>query len=107
MKVPAGIGAAILAIIAVIVIAVGAWQLNWFVKEKNTERQVQIDNRQLGTQTAWRDEALDSVGEYYSTDPANSAARGVLRSQACDLISRLDGPYRTDQLIAFYQEQCA
>lgn len=94
------------AVIFAVVITVGVWQFNWFVTEKNTDRQVQIDNRQKGTQTAWRDEARNAITDYELIDPANTAARGALRVKACSLIDRLVPTYLDNDLAQFQTQEC-
>lgn len=93
-----------LVVVAIVVLA--GWQIGWWFKGENLERQVNLDNRNLGTQTAWADEALDSVAEYYTVDESNTAARGALRRQACELIGRLDDDYLTPDLSEFYVINC-
>jgi FtsZ-interacting cell division protein ZipA len=100
--------AAILGSIAILVVlAVGAWRLGWFVKEKNTEKQVQVDNHQKGTQTAWYDEAVDAIRQLEIVDPANAGAKAALSHKACDMIARLDESYRDDYLVDFEKGHCA
>jgi hypothetical protein len=86
----------------------GGRELDWWLRTDNRNRQVELDNRDLGTQTAWRDEAQDSVREFhaYPPEPEFDAARGVARNQACDLIGRLADSYVTDDLVAFNEEEC-
>lgn len=88
------------------ILAIGAWQLGWFVEEKNVDRRVGIDNRNKGTQTAWRDEALNAVSDYETVDPSNTAVRGALRNKACNLIARLTPPYRDEILVRFETREC-
>lgn len=92
--------------VVLIVLGVGMWQLGWFIEEKNVERQVQVDNRNKGTQTAWHDEARNAIVEFGTVDESNLAARNALRTKACDLIARLDTPYRDDDLVAFQAKEC-
>lgn len=87
-------------------LAVGAWQLGWFVEEKNTDRQVHIDNRNTGTQTAWRDEAVKTVADYYLVPEGHPEATGALRTKACGLIGRLRSDYLTPDLESFYAKEC-
>lgn len=94
------------AVIVIAVLAIGTWQLGWFVAEKDTDRQVQIDNRNKGTQTAWHDEVVKTIADYQLVDPANTAARGALRNKACDLIPRLTETYRDSNIVAFESQEC-
>lgn len=100
--------AAVVAWLALLVgLSVAAWKLGWFVEARNVDRQVNIDNSNKGTQTAWHDEAVNAIADYRSTDPANTAVRGALRTKACGLIARLRPPYRDDIVVAFSERECA
>lgn len=90
----------------VVVLAIGGYQLGWWLKADSTERQVQIDNSNTGTQTAWHDQAVQGIRDYELVDPSNTAARGALRNQTCELIARLSDPYRDDIIDAFYDKEC-
>ncbi len=97
----------VVAIIAsVAVLAIGGYQLGWWIKADSTERQVQIDNSNTGTQTAWHDQAIQGIRDYELVDPSNTAARGALRNQTCELIARLSDPYRGDIIVMFYDKEC-
>lgn len=93
-----------LAVIAVL--AVGVWQLGWFVSAKNVDRQVHIDNRNTGTQTAWHDQALQDIRDFTLLDPSDTARRGALRNDACNLIGRLRPDYLTQDLSDFKNQEC-
>lgn len=93
-------------VLAIIATSLISWQVGWWFKEKNTDRQVRIDNRNLGTQTAWRDEAVKTIADFELVDPANTAARGALKNKACDLIPRLRPDYTTPNLTAFAAKEC-
>lgn len=101
-----GVAIIIVAVLLFVGIGVAGWQFGWWLEAKNTDRQVNIDNRNKGTQTAWHDEVVKTIADYELIDPANTAARGALRIKACDLIPRLTSPYRDDNIVAFEQEQC-
>jgi hypothetical protein len=94
------------ALLLVVVIAVGGWQAGWWLQEKNVNRQVQIDNRNKGVQTAWRDEARNAITDYELVDPSNTAARGALRNKACSLIVRLVPSYKDGDLVQFETKEC-
>ena len=103
------LGTVAIAIVLILVVvggAVGVWKLGWFVKAKDTDRQVQIDNSNKGTQTAWRDQVVRDIKDFNLLDPSNTAQRGIIRDEACDLISRLKDPYKTPNIIRFEQEEC-
>lgn len=93
-------------VVSLAVIGVAGWQFNWWLAGKNVDKQVHIDNRNKGTQTAWLDEARNAISDYQLVDPANTAARGALRIKACTLIQRLAGPYRQDDLLTFQTKEC-
>lgn len=93
-------------IAATVVLAVGGYQLGWWLKADSTERQVQIDNSNTGTQTAWHDQAIQGIRDYELVDPSNTAARGALRNQTCELIARLSDPYRDNIIVAFEAKEC-
>lgn len=106
MKVTAGVLAAILGLILLVGLSIAAWQLNWFVAEKNLERQVHLDNRNTGTQTAWHDEAINAVTDFETTSEDYPAGRGALRTKACNLIERLTDDYLDDSLASFQAREC-
>ena len=93
-------------ILLIVVIAVAGWQFNWWLAAKNVDKQTGIDNRQKGTQVAWRDEALSSIKDFYLTPSDNTAARGVLRDQACSLGGRLTDTYKDPKIRVFMSEEC-
>lgn len=98
----ATIGVAVL----MVVVGVAGWQLDWWLQEKNVNREVQIDNRNKGVQTAWRDEARNAIADYALVDSSNTAARGALRFKACGLIDRLVPSYRDDDIVRFENKEC-
>lgn len=102
----AGVAVAIVAVALIALIAFGAWHLFWRVKKADVDRDVQIRNRNTGTQTAWRDEARATVSQFHLTPTDQAAARSALRTQACDLIVRLRPDYRTADLDTFYAQEC-
>lgn len=99
--------AVLAALVVVVIVGVGVWQFGWFVKEKDTDKQVQIDNRNTGTQTAWHDQAKQGIKDFKLLDPSNTAQRGAIKNQVCDLIPRLTDPYRDDDIVAFQKEYCS
>lgn len=95
----------VLAVVLVVGIAVGGYLGGWWLKSDATDRRVGIENRNTGTQTAWRDEALDLMNQADLLDP--SPQREALERQACDLIGRLTDTYMTDdRLVAFEEAEC-
>jgi cytoskeletal protein RodZ len=103
------LGSLVAAVAVVFCLAVGVigWQVGWWFKEQNVNRQVNIDNNNNGTQTAWRDEAQNAIADYALIDPANTAARGSLRNKACDLIGRLNDDFISPDLANFYTLECS
>lgn len=96
----------VIGVILVALLAVGGWQAGWWLNEKNVNRQVQIDNRNKGTQVAWRDEARSAVTDFYLVPAENTAARGALRNKACSLIVRLVPSYKDSDLVSFETKEC-
>jgi hypothetical protein len=87
-------------------VGIVGWQVGWWLKSENVNRQVAIDNNNTGVQTAWHDEAMKTISDYELVDPANTAARGALENKACDLIGRLNDDYRNIQINTFERENC-
>jgi hypothetical protein len=98
--------ASILAAIVVVFLVVGVWWLGWFIKERNIEKQVDIDNHNKGTQQAWHDEAVRGVSDFNTIPADQTAARNGVKAQTCQLIARLDEPYRDDIVVSFQLQEC-
>jgi hypothetical protein len=98
--------AAIIGIILIVGILVGGYQLNWWLRENNTERQVNLDNQNQGTQTARQDRAEVFITNFYVIPENNVAGRNAARQNACDLIGQLNDNYVTDELYQFQLEEC-
>jgi hypothetical protein len=90
--------------VLVILIGVIGWQFEWWLKEKNVDRQTNLDNRRMGTQTAWHDEAIELFNEADILDPAPQADN--LRRQACQLVARLTDPYKDDIIVEMELLHC-
>ncbi len=97
---------AVIGVLLLTVLSVGGWQAGWWLKEKNVNRQVQIDNRNKGVQVAWRDEARNAITDFYLVPADNTAARGALRDKACSLIVRLVPAYKDADLVNFETKEC-
>lgn len=95
----------ILCSVAAAGLAVSGYQLGWWLRADRVERTVRIENTNTGTQTAWRDEATDSISRYELL-PEDHPARGALRNQACGLIVRLTPEYLTANLAAYAAKEC-
>lgn len=99
------VGAFLLALIVVVAIGVAGWQFDWWLAEKNVDRQVRIENRNTGSQTAWRDRIntllvdIETVGE-------DQPARQAMIHEACTLSGRLTDNYLTDQIEQFQIDYC-
>jgi len=93
----------VLATLLVVGVIVGGYLGGWWLKKDTTDRRVRIENRNTGTQTAWRDEALDLMNQA-SLLPEGAPQRAALNRQACDLIGRLTGTYKTDDRIVTFEE---
>lgn len=99
------VGVTVAVLLVAVVIGVAGWQFGWWLKEKNVDRGVQVQNRNLGTQTAWHDEATDLINQA-SLLPDNAPQRAALERQACELIGRLSDPYVDDNLATFQTQEC-
>jgi len=97
--------AAIAAVVAVCVVLTALYLGGWWLKKDTTDRRVAINNRNLGTQTAWRDEAHDLINQA-SLLPENAPQVVALERQACELIDRLTDPYLDDTLAEFQAQEC-
>ena len=87
-------------------ITVVGYQFGLGLKAENVDRQVQVDNRNLGTQTAWADEAKHLISQA-SLLPDDAPQRAALEREACDYIGRLSDSYKTDDLESFQIQECA
>jgi len=108
--------------VAVVVIAVltaglslAAWQLGWFVEEKNTERRGHIDQETYQRQNSLVEAMLDDVREVRSLDvsateapsPQLDAQRTAIVSQICDSAAKLNGTIDLDSSTAqFVAVEC-
>jgi hypothetical protein len=108
--------------VAVVVVAlltaglsIGAWQLGWFVEEKNTERRGRIDQETYQRQNALVEAMLDDVREVRSIDisaaeapsPQLDAQRTAIVSQICDSAAKLNGTIDLDvSTQAFVTVEC-
>jgi apolipoprotein N-acyltransferase len=94
-----------LAVVGVALLCVGLYHGYWWLFEDSTDRRVGVTNRNLGTQTAWQDEARDKISTLELL-PEDAPQRGGLEREACELIDRLTDSYLTDQLAAFEAANC-
>ena len=96
----------IVAVLVISAVSLIGWQVGWWFNAENVDRQVRVDNTNTGTQTAWHDEVLSSISDYELLDPADTARRGAVRRQACELIPRLTDEYYTPEIQAFDEREC-
>lgn len=85
--------------------AVGLYLGAWWLRGDTVDRDVRVQNRNTGAQTAWADEARDKVEDFQLLDEGQPA-KASLRRSACELIGRLSDPYVDDQLATFQAEDC-
>jgi hypothetical protein len=103
MKTAAVIGGAILLAIA---IAIGGYQLGWWLKEDAVNRNVDITNNNTGVQTAWADQVRQGIRDFETIPSDATAARGAIANDICELIPRLNDNYITVDMTVFAQENC-
>lgn len=102
-------GACLLGLLVLTAITITVYLGAWWLRGDTKNRQVKIDNRNVGVQTAWRDEALDHITEFelLQNSPQAASAQAAEADRACDLIGRLTDNYRTDPRIdAFAERYC-
>lgn len=95
----------VLVVIAISLLGWGSYELEWFFKRENTERQVDLDNNNQGTQTAWRDEVHEYIQEI-NTLPENSPARESAKRNACEIAGRLNDEYFDLTIETFFDRNC-
>jgi hypothetical protein len=93
------------AVVLVIAVVVGGYLGGWWLRKDVTDRQVRVDNRNTGTQTAWHDEATDLINQA-ALLPTDAPQRAALERQACELIGRLTDSYVDDNLAAYQAQEC-
>jgi len=109
-----GDGEVLLAVVSVALIVLFAalayfgWLAGWWFNRENVNRQTDVDRTRSGAQVAYRDEAKRTVRDFYDVPKTETAQRGALRDQACDLIGRLTPGFREGQtlLVNFEREEC-
>jgi hypothetical protein len=98
--------AAIAALLLLAVLAVGTWQLGWFVEEQDQNQRTRIDQQRQGTQESWQREAQRTVADIARLPEGATANRAALVTQACSLIGDLRDEFLTDDLAQFDKEEC-
>lgn len=112
MSVPGTIAAAIGAVVAVVVLSVAAWQLDWFVKEKNTDRQTQVTNNSIGRQQALQSAVLRQIATVRDIDtqeqtPAVIAQRKAIVTDICENAGMLTGSLTLPaSAVEFTSQEC-
>jgi uncharacterized iron-regulated membrane protein len=99
-------------LIIFVALMVGLWHLDWFVKEKNTDRQTQVIDKSVGRQQALTSKVLRDIRTVRTMDaqvktPALKAQRIAIVNDICDNAALLTGsitmPATAD---SFIQQEC-
>lgn len=98
--------AIILAIIVVVALSIGAWQLNWFVAAKNTDKTTQIIDASLGHQDALRTKILENIRQV--TGPGvPDVQKTQINGEICDAAGQLTGKVKLPQAaITYIAQEC-
>lgn len=83
----------------------GAYELGWFLEAENTERQVQIDNNNSGTQTAWQDKVQNNIAKIETLGEGSPASR-ALTHEACEYAGKLTDQFFTRDIEDWYNTNC-
>lgn len=105
MDIAKAIGAILAGLLLLGAIGVGGWQFGWWLEEKGVDRRVGIENRNTGTQTAWRDRVEELMSQI-SLLPNDTPARDALIREACNKAGRLTDNYYTPEIEVFVTENC-
>lgn len=82
--------AALLALALLAALAVGGWQLGWWLKSESVNRNAKIQQDSYGRQNALVEQILDDVAE--AQDPNLPASqRAAITDQVCDSAAKLTG----------------
>lgn len=100
------IGLAVVGVVVVVALAIAGWQLNWFVKSKDVNRNAQILNNSYGRQTALVD-AINKELVDAQTPGLPDGQRKAIVAQLCDNAGHLTGTI-TLSLVAreFIAKEC-
>lgn len=84
------------ALLVATALAVGAWQLGWFVEAKNTDRRTQVNDLSQGRQQALTSKVLRDIRTVRDIDtqeqtPAVVAQRVAIVDGICDSAGLLSG----------------
>ena len=103
----------IAAFVVVVILSVAVWQLGWFVKAKDTDRQTQVTDKSIGRQQALTSKVLRDIRTVQTMDaqgqtPALKAQRIAIVNELCDNAALLTGsvtmPATAD---SFISQECA
>lgn len=98
--------AVLIAVLLVAVIAVGGWQLGWWLKSASVNKNARIQQDSYGRQTALIEQVYNGIKE--AETPAIPAGQRVaIVSQVCDSASKLTGTIQlTTNAAAFVAREC-
>lgn len=106
MQATKGVIAVIAAVVFVIVVSIAAWQLHWFVAEKNVNRQAHINQDSYQRQNALVEGILDDIKDA-ETPNIPPQQRAAIVSQICDSASKLTGSITLNQhTVTFIAQEC-
>jgi uncharacterized protein with GYD domain len=88
----------------IIALSVGAWQLEWFIQEKNVNRKTRIDNQTKGVQSAWQQQVNEGIRD--TNIIVEGPQRQAVIRQTCDLAAKLTTTYRTQTIETFTAKEC-
>ncbi len=89
---------------AIVLLAIAAWQLGWWLKAKNTDRGVRIQNQNVGTQSAWQQQVTEGIRTVALLE--DGPQRRAVVNEACLLASKLTPNFRTASIDAFTAANC-
>lgn len=94
----------LIGIILIVAILFGGRELGWWLKADNVNRQVRIDNTNIGTQQAWYDEVTEGMQDTVVL-PDGPQKQAIVK-KVCELIPRLTETYQTSNVLDYQQEYC-
>lgn len=106
------VAAVIGTVVAVIILSIAAWQLDWFVKEKNTDRQTQVTNNSIGRQQAIQSAVLRQIATVRDIDtqeqtPEVIAQRKAIVTEICENAGMLTGSLTLPaSAVEFTSQEC-
>lgn len=88
-----GVIVGLLILVGAIVLSIGTWHLEWFVKEANTNKESEIYQKSYGRQSALVQIIVDDVSELSDIDvailKADASSKGPLMAQRKALVDRI------------------